>query len=290
MTISRRSLLAGMTGLAGAIAHGASKGPRPGCQANAWNLDPARFDLLLTAVREIKQLGFEGYETNLRFLHPQLGRVREARAELEGIGVEFVGAHTNVPNYESSGLERAADEVSRLSGEARQFGAHALVVSHHGLSPNGTFPEAALDQKAKMLDLAGRRCADAGLVLAYHNHQPEFKNGAAEELALITRTDPKVVFLLLDIGHAWLADADAIAVFEQHHARAYGLHVRDFHNRAPVPLGQGEFPLRKLAEAIRQTGWSGWLINEDERPDQVDKPGMKAAGPSRKTMREIFGV
>jgi sugar phosphate isomerase/epimerase len=270
--------------------HGAPKAPRPGCQANAWNLDPAHFDLLLTAIREMKELGFEGFETNIRFLQPQLSRVQEARAEIDAIGLEFIAAHTSIPDYEKLGLDKAGDVIAKTADQARQFGAHAVVLSHKGLSPTGEFSEQALDRKAQMLNLAGRRCADAGLTLAYHNHHPEFANHAAEENGLIRTTDPKLVFLMLDIGHAWIADPDAISVFAAHPERAFGLHVRDFHNKISVPLGQGEFPLKELAQVIRKTGWSGWLIDEEERPNETDKPGKKATGPSRKAMKEIFGV
>ena len=290
MTLSRRSLLAATASVLASGVRGAPKLPRPGCQANGWNLDPARFDLLLTAVREMKELAFEGFETNIRFVEPQLSRVGEARAALEGIGLEFIAAHTSLPDYEALGLEKAAGQIAVLADQARRFGAHALVVSHKGLSPNGEFTQQALERKAQMLDLAGRRCTDAGLTLAYHNHQPEFRNHAAEEIGLVRATDPSLVSLMLDIGHAWLADPGAISVFEQHHARAFGLHVRDFHNRVSVPLGQGEFPLRELAQAIRRTGWSGWLIDEEERPNEANKPGKKATGPSRQTMKEVFGV
>lgn len=290
MTLSRRSVLAGAVGVLTARVQGAAKAPRPGCQANGWNLDPARFDLLLTAIKEMKELGFQGYETNIRFMQPQLSRLAEAKAALDQIGLEFIGAHTGLPDYQKLGMDKAADEITKLAGQARQFGAHALVVSHGGLSKTGQFTEEALDRKTQMLNLAGQRCADAGLTLAYHNHQPEFQNHAAEENGLIRKTDPKLVFLLMDIGHAWLADPDAISVFAAHPQRAFGLHVRDFHDRVSVPLGQGEFPLRELAAVIRKTGWSGWLIDEEERPNEKDKPGMKATGPSRKTMKEVFGV
>jgi len=240
--------------------------------------------------REMKELEFQGFETNIRFLQPQLERAAEARARLDATGLEFVGAHTGLPEYEKAGPEAAATVVARLAGEARLFGARALVVSHSGLSAAGEFSEQALAAKARALDLAGRRAADAGLVLAYHNHQPEFRNGAAEASALVERTDPKLVSLMFDIGHAWLAYPDAIAFFESHQARVFGLHVRDFHNRISVPLGEGEFPLRKLADAISKTGWHGWLIDEEERPDQPDKPGKRATGPSRRTMKTVFGV
>jgi len=267
---------------AGALAAPSSAAlPRPGCQGNAWNLDPARFDLLLAALRDMKTLDFAGFETNIRFLQPQLVRVAEARAAIQQTGLVFIGAHTGLPQ---------ADTAGKLVEQARQFDARSLVVSHSGLSPTGQFSKNDLDAKVKALDLAGARAADAGLVLAYHNHQPEFRNSAAEAAGLVRRTDPERVSFMLDIGHAWLACPDVIPFFEAHHQRVFGLHVRDFHDRRSVPLGQGEFPLKALAGVIRRTGWTGWLIDEEERPDEPDKPGMKATGPSRKTMREIFGV
>ena len=290
MTLTRRSFIAGAASLQALRMRGDAGRPRPGCQANGWNLDPGRFDLLLTAAREMKELGFQGFETNIRFVQTQLERVKEARSDLDAIGLEFIGAHTSLPDYEKVGMDKAADQVSKLAGQARQFGARALVCSFRGLSPAGEFTGEALDRKAKMLELAARRCGDVGLTLAYHNHQPEFRNHGAEEIALLRRTDPKLVFVMMDIGHAWLADPDAISVFASNPARAYGLHVRDFRNKVSVPLGQGEFPLRELAQAIRTTGWSGWLVDEEERPNESDKPGKKATGPSRITMREVFGV
>lgn len=290
MPVSRRTVLRSFAGAVGARASGSAARPRPGCQANGWDLDPQRFDLLLTALKEMKELGFQGFETNIRFFQPQLGRVSEARAEVEATGVEFVGAHTGLPDYDTLGLEKAVAEVAETAAQAKQFGARALVVSHKGLSEDGRFSAAALEKKARLLNLAGRACADGGLVMAYHNHQPEFRGKGAEQAGLVAHTDPKLVSFMLDIGHAWLAWPDVISFFEKNHARCFGLHLRDFHDRESVPLGQGEFPLRALAETVRKTKWHGWLIDEEERARLKHKPGKGATGPSRKTMKELFGV
>jgi sugar phosphate isomerase/epimerase len=288
--VSRRSVLSSFAGALAFRAASAANLPRPACQANGWDLDPNRFDLLLTAIKEMKELGFKGFETNIRFVQPQLPKVAEARAALEAFGLEFVGAHTNLGNYETLGVEKVGAEIAKLAEQAKQFGAKALVLSNKGLSQDGEFSADALKLKARAMDLAGRACADAGLVMAYHNHQPEFRKNGAEEKGLVESTDPKFVSFMLDIGHAWLADPEVITFFSANHSRIFGLHVRDFHNRVSVPLGQGEFPLRALADAIRKTGWHGWLIDEEERPDQQHKPGTAATGPSRKTMKETFGV
>ena len=285
--LSRRRLLASSAGALTA-ALGAGRLPRPGCQANARNLDPKRFDTLLRAVREMKELDFQGFETNVRFV--QLNPARESRLALQSIGLEFIAAHGAVPNYAAGMLEKAADQVTPVANQVREFGGRALVLSHPGLSATGEFTAKSLDEKARMLDLAGKRCSEAGVTFAYHNHEPEFENHAAEMTGLLRQTDPKLVFMMLDLGHAWLADKGAVALFREHQSRVFGIHVRDYHDGVSVPLGQGEFPLRDLAEAIRKTGWHGWLIDEEERPDQPVKPGLAATGPSRKTMRAVFGI
>jgi len=120
--------------------------PRPGCQANAWNLEPARFDLPLTAMREMKELEFQGFETNIRFLQPKP----------DAASLDFVGAHTSLPEYDKAGPEGAA-AVAKLAPAARQVGTRTLIVSHPGLSPAGEFSEAALAAKVRVLDL----CATA---------------------------------------------------------------------------------------------------------------------------------
>src|ERR1017187_4670157 len=96
----------------------------------------------------MKELGFQGFETNIRFLQPQLGRLAETKAALDAIGLEFVGAHTGLGNYQ-------------VAGHARLFGAKALVVSGSGLSQDGEFASKAIETKVRMMNLAGRACADA---------------------------------------------------------------------------------------------------------------------------------
>src|SRR5215471_15891325 len=129
MTLTRRNLIQQGAALLAAAstppARSQNKRPRPGCQANAWNLDPANFDLLLTAIKEMKELGFAGFETNIRFVQPQLSRAQQAREAIGQYGLEFIGAHTGLPNYEKLGAENFGDQITKLAADAKQFGARA---------------------------------------------------------------------------------------------------------------------------------------------------------------------
>ena len=74
----------------------------------------------------------------------------------------------------------------------------------------------------------------------------------------------------------------------RHTKRIYGCHVKTFKGKQQVPLGQGDFGFEALSEAIKKTGWSGWLITEE---GGGTKAGNEAAlGPDREYIRRIFGV
>ena len=124
--------------------------------------------------------------------------------------------------------------------------------------------------------------------MAYHNHGPEFANNGEEIEGLYKLTDPALVDFLTDCGWAFRAKANVPAFFEKHHKRIAGLHLRDFKGDEQVPLGQGDFPVKALADVIKRVKWSGWALNEEERLSG-EKPGEKAVAPARETLRQVFG-
>ena len=53
-------------------------------------------------------------------------------------------------------------------------------------------------------------------------------------------------------------------------------------------LGQGDFDFHELAAAVKKTGWSGWLI--DEEGGGPGSGNTAALGPDREHIRRLFGV
>jgi sugar phosphate isomerase/epimerase len=101
-------------------------------------------------------------------------------------------------------------------------------------------------------------------------------------------TDPSLVDFLVDCGWAFRAKADVPDFFSRHHKRIVGLHLRDFKGDDQVPLGDGDFPVKTLADAIERAGWKEWVINEEERLSG-EKPGEAAVAPARRTLKRFFG-
>lgn len=275
--LSRRVLLAGFG--ASCLALPQSKFSL-GCQTNAWAVDPANFDSLLAVLGTIRDLGFRGFETGFRNLQSQADNANPARKRIEETGLQFFGVHVFLTNYDPVTGIAPADVYERVAATGAALGAQRMI-----LSGRPARDASSVAHKVEGLNRAASFAAKAGLKFAYHNHGPEFENSAREMQALLDGTDPGTVAFLLDAGHAFRAGADLPTFIKAHHTRLAGLHLRDFRDGRQVPLGAGTFPLRPVAAALKSTGWSGWVLAEEEREDG-SKPGEKAAGPAFTAMKK----
>lgn len=280
--MTRRSLLGIVPAGAALAAVTSVKGVHVGCQTNAWRIDPGQFSTLLAALKAIKALGFEGFETGFRNLGGQFGQPDSAKRELKASGLRFFAAHIFLTDYDPQSSIAPWDLIIRVAQGASALGAERLIVSGAAVGSSMSFKAAALNR-------AGEFCRQQGLRLAYHNHGPEFSNGGVEINGLLGQTDPGRVHFVVDAGHAMRAGANLAEFFEQHHERIDGMHLRDFKQEQQVPLGRGEFDYRSLAAAMKKAKWGGWVLAEEERPSG-EKPAEAAAGPARQTIRNLFGV
>jgi sugar phosphate isomerase/epimerase len=289
--ITRRNFLTSLpfTAALPAILHasGVSPGrPHVACQANAWEIKAGDFDDLLKRAAEMKRIGYEAFECNFRYVEGQFASAAKARARIEQTGMTFYGGHT--------GLQQSAESLDRCVDGSAALGAKhfALSGAGGGVTKDGRLVEDALAKKVEAITRLAKRCQQAGVRLAYHNHGSEFTGGGLEIEELLRRTDPALVFMLFDLGHAHREDADVVAFFAKHHARIDAMHVRDIHGTEQVPIGKGEVNLTGLAEVIRMTQWSGWLTNEEENLSKTIEasaiePRLQA---DRDAIRRIFGV
>ena len=280
--MNRRELLISGAGLlAGAMGRAAAKAPKVGCQTNGYVIKAGDFPALLRVLDTLKSIGYTGFECNTRFVDAQFGRAVEARREIEKTGVEFIGGHYSMKQAQSGTFPQVCDGLKAL-------GARAVVMSGSGLSPQGKFEKDAAVKKASDMDALGKICNEHGLRLAYHNHNPEFANHNAEIEMLAELTNPEQVSFLMDAGHGYLGGGNPAEFMAKHSGRIMGVHVKTFKGQEQVPMGQGDFGFEALAGAIRKTGWSGWII--DEEGGGTKAGNTAAVETDRQYIHRIFGV
>lgn len=81
---------------------------------------------------------------------------------------------------------------------------------------------------AERLNRAGKRLAEHGLKLYYHNHTLEWRRDQGEYLAetLLKNTDPNWVWLQMDAGWAACEGIDPVAFVKQYPGRVELMHVK----------------------------------------------------------------
>ena len=257
-----------------------------GVQLNAFPIDPNRFQSFVDVLGQIKEIGYQGFESSFRNLSPQFSDPAAARRTIEQTGLTFFGIHIFFPNPQY-------DQATRIAApsvyEPVARGGAALGAKHLILSGAPCENREQLKRKVDALNAAGRFARTAGLAAAYHNHWWEFRSSIGEIEALYTQTDPELVHFVLDAGHAYHGGADVPAFIRAHSKRIVGFHLRDFKNGDYVELGTGSFPLHEVATTIIQIGWKGWVENEEERADH-SQGGLKVIAPAYKAMKEAFSL
>lgn len=286
--MNRRLFLAAASALATPPLAGSTE-LRAGCQTNAWRIDPQNFAELLAVLNKVKAYNYHGFETGFRNMQGQFDKASEAREAIEKHGLRFIGSHIFLTQYDPGTSIAPLDLFTRVLYGSALLGAERLILSGASIAKNGALDREALQRKAGALNHAGKLCRAKEMTLCYHNHDLEFARGAEEMEEMLRLTSPEAVHLIMDAGHAFRAGADVPRFFEAHAERIDGLHLRDFSKGRQVPLGKGSVDLKPLAAAIRRKAWTGWVINEEERINDV-KPGDSAVAPARRHLRKIFGV
>lgn len=191
------------------------------------------------------------------------------------------------PQYDQATRVAPVELYEQVARGGAALGAQRLI-----LSGVPALDKVQLQSKIDALNKAGRYAHSQGLRLSYHSHWWEFRSKDSDlkvrEIdALYSETDPEVVPFVLDAGHAFHGGADVPAFIRKYHQRIDGFHLRDFKNNDYVLLGTGDFPLQKVADAIREVGWKGWVENEEERADH-SQTGLKVIVPAHKALVEAF--
>jgi inosose dehydratase len=161
------------------------------------------------------------------------------------------------------------------------------------------------------LNRLGARLADDGMQAVFHHHVATFVETEAEIDRLLSLTDPKLIGLCLDTGHAAFGGADPVRLLRRWRDRVRYVHLKDVNPtvleqvrrdglgydgciRAGVfcPLGTGQVDFPTVFSELRAADYDGWLIveqdvivgNSGERATSLD-----AAVQSRAFLRSQLG-
>jgi inosose dehydratase len=182
-------------------------------------------------------------------------------------------------------------ERTRLAGRIGQ---------EHGLD------EERWNTLARGANLIARRVADeTGLRTVFHHHCATFVETPAEIDALMTRTDPALVGLCLDTGHAAFGGGDPVAIASRWRDRIWHVHLKDcdaaIRARAAAEgwdyqqsvragvfceLGHGAVDFPAVLSLLREIRYDGWLVVEQDVLPSMGTP-LESAARNRNYLRSL---
>jgi inosose dehydratase len=140
---------------------------------------------------------------------------------------------------------------------------------------------------ARNLNEVGKRTADAGVRFAFHPHAWTLVERQPELDMIMEMTDPKLVFLVLDTGHATLGGIDPVKCLRDYYSRITAIHLKDAeakystaggwkgpapseaeHNRVNLykRLGAGGVDFPAFFRVLRERSYDGWVTLDFDAP------------------------
>lgn len=235
------------------------------------------------AITEISDLGFPGIQLRSNILKDFGDRPKALRELLEQHHLEMVALSSGGVRIEP-GSEN--DEIAKHTRNAKfvhDVGGRYLQVTDSA-RPKGRKAEAAdFKQLGRVLTEIGKRSADLGVPVGYHNHMGNLGEAPDEVDQILDAADPRYVKLELDVAHYQQGGGDPARAIRQNHDRLLFLHIKDVesltsndergHNYRFVELGRGRVDLPAVFAALKDVKFRGWAVIElDSVPDKSRTP------------------
>jgi inosose dehydratase len=167
-------------------------------------------------------------------------------------------------------------------------------------------PDEWWDEAAAGVERIARAVRDeAGLRTVFHHHCATFVETPQEIDALLQRTDPTLVGLCLDSGHATYGGGSALDLLNRHRDRLWHVHFKDCEPKVAAraraeewdyqtalrhgvfcELGQGSVDFTALLRTLERSGYEGWIVVEQDVLPGMGAP-VESARRNRRYLRDI---
>lgn len=251
------------------------------------------------AIDDISAVGFQG----IQFRSEALTEFQpsELRDLLQRHNLTFIALSSGNVSIDPA-VE--SDQIAEHTAHARFVhdagGLYLQVLDELKPYPRSVTPEEC-KRLGQLLTRIGKRTADLGIPLGYHNHLNTISEHPANLKMVLEASDPKYVKLELDRAHFVAGGGDPAKAIQEYESRLLFLHLKDvvdipLHTEGAkypfkfVELGRGNVNLPAVFAALAKIKYRGWAVVELDRvPDKSTTP-KESALISKHYLEDKIGV
>ena len=219
-------------------------------------------------LKDIKATGYDGVEIPIfegapddyKRLGDMLDRIGLERTAVTAMGdpaMNLIG-DAAARRQGLAYMKWAIDCAAALGADKLSGPLHSTLGHFSGAGPTPAELKRSVSSQRSIGDHAGKRGVTIGLE-ALNRFECYLFNTMADLSAHVDEVDRPHIKAMYDTFHANIEEADPIGAYTKHVRNIVHIHISE--NDRGVP-GRGNIPWRKTFEAIRSSGYDGWLTIE----------------------------
>src|SRR5712664_3350839 len=245
------------------------------------------------AIEDVAAVGFRGLQLRSNSI-AEFGSPAAVRDLLHQHDLQFVAMSSGDLLSDSAAAKKSISEHAAHAKFLHDAGGLYLQILDKRPKDRAATP-ADFKQLGKALTELGKRTADLGIPLGYHNHMGSLGERPEELDQVMGLSDPRYVKLELDIAHYFQGGGDPVKAIEKFSDRLLFLHIKDVERVSKsvyrfVELGHGLVDVPAVFESLGKIGFRGWAVVElDEVPENAHSP-KEAAAANKEYLQEKLGL
>lgn len=229
---------------------------RLGYAAISWNGNDRQ------AMDDIAALGYPGIQLRLSAVTTWGDRPTELKDLLAARTLTLVALSSGDVSLDPALEQQQLAQHTRNARFVRDVGGKYLQVIDNRPKGRDPAPE-DFRRMGRLLTEIGKRSADLGVPLGYHNHMGALGQSPDEVSRVLEAGDPRYVHLELDTGHYRQAGGDPAEAIRRHAARLLFLHIKDLDaSNHFIELGRGRVDVPAVFAALDAINFDGWGVVE----------------------------
>jgi inosose dehydratase len=264
-----------------------------GCQFYTWQMSGDRYaGRLPDILNVVKPAGFAGIESEPWMLgsyydDPSMLKDLLAQYNLQLGAIAFV---CNWANPDETEEERS--EAERVFRYARSFpGVHLVLVQAPGIDRSNLRQRQA--NLISCVNAVAARAVDQGLSCSYHPNSPDGSVIRIEDdyKILLDELDSRVVGFAPDTGHIARGGMDVVKILQTYRSLIKHIHFKDITASGGwTAMGAGIIDFPGIVTMLRDTGYDGWIMIEEESPEAEVDPNTATTKNGEYLRRSLLPI